>query len=79
MELRFTEDGIKAIADFAFEANENSENLGARRLHGIMEELLEDVSFNADQIQGEVVVDEAFVREHMQHQFDVTALKKYIL
>ena len=79
VELRFTEDGIKAIADFAFEANENSENLGARRLHGIMEELLEDVSFNADQIQGEVVVDEAFVREHMQHQFDVTALKKYIL
>lgn len=79
VDLRFTEDGIKAVADFAFEANENGENLGARRLHGIMEELLEDVSFNADQMRGEVVVDEAFVREHMQHQFDVTALKKYIL
>jgi ATP-dependent HslUV protease ATP-binding subunit HslU len=77
--VKYTDDGIKAIADFAYEANESSENLGARRLHGIMEELLEDVSFNADTVKGEVVVDEAFVLSRMQHKFDVASLKKFIL
>lgn len=77
--IKYTEDGIKAIADFAFEANENSENLGARRLHGIMEELLEEVSFNADQLDGEVMVDSEFVKQRMQQQFDVASLRKFIL
>ncbi len=77
--IRYTDDGIKAIADFAFEANENSENLGARRLHGIMEELLEETSFNADQLDGEVLVDSDFVKQRMQQQFDVASLRKFIL
>ncbi len=77
--LKYTDDGIKAIADFAFEANENGENLGARRLHGIMEELLEEVSFNADSLKGEILVDSEFVNKRMKHQYDVETLKKFIL
>ncbi len=77
--VKYTDDGIKAIADFAYEANENGENLGARRLHGIMEELLEEISFNADSMKGEVLIDNTFVNNRMQHQFDVATLRKFIL
>ncbi len=77
--LTYTEDGVRAIADYAFEANQNGENLGARRLHGIMEQLLEEVSFCADEMQGEVVVDAAYVQAHLERQFDVNTLRKYIL
>ncbi|MBQ9988697.1 MAG: ATP-dependent protease ATPase subunit HslU [Clostridia bacterium] len=75
----YTDDGIKAIADFAFEANENSENLGARRLHGIMEELFEDVSFDAEKYVGELKIDGQFVEQRLLHQFDVAALKRFVL
>ena len=79
VKLTYTEDGVRAIADYAFEANQNGENLGARRLHGIMEQLLEEVSFHADEMQGEVVVDAAYVQAHLERQFDVNTLRKYIL
>ena len=79
VQLTYTEDGVRAIADYAFEANQNGENLGARRLHGIMEQLLEEVSFCADEMQGEIVVDSAYVQAHLERQFDVNTLRKYIL
>ena len=79
VKLVFTEDGAEALATFAYEANENAENLGARRLHGILEQLLEEVSFEADSMQGEVVIDRAYVNARLKHHKDLAALKKYIL
>ena len=79
LQLKFTDDGIDAIAEFAYESNENSENLGARRLQGILEQLLEEVSFEADTMQGEVVIDKEYVESRLKHHMDLAALKKYIL
>ncbi len=79
VDIEFTEDGIKAIADYAFEANENGENLGARRLHTIMENLLEDISFDADSISGKIDITAEFVNKKLKSSFDHEALKRYIL
>src|SRR5574338_217937 len=54
--LRFTDDGIRRIAEIAFEVNERTENIGARRLHTVMERLLESISFEANTRSGENVV-----------------------
>ncbi|HWQ59067.1 MAG TPA: ATP-dependent protease ATPase subunit HslU [Clostridia bacterium] len=79
--LEFTDDALEAIARYAFSANENAENIGARRLHTIVENLLDDISFNASGNHPliKVTVDEAYVREHMSHRFDEQDLQKYIL
>ncbi len=79
--LTFTEDALEAIAKYAYNANENAENIGARRLHTIVENLLDDISFNASGTHPliEVTVDEAYVKEHMKHKFDEQDLQKYIL
>ena len=47
VKLEFTDDGIRRLAEIAFEVNERTENIGARRLHTVMEKLLEDISFDA--------------------------------
>ena len=57
VQLKFTEDGIRRLAEIAFEVNERTENIGARRLHTVMEKLLEDISFDAGNVTGEYVVD----------------------
>ncbi len=79
--LEFTDDALEAIAKYAFQANENNENIGARRLHTIVENLLDDISFNASGGHPliRVTVDEAYVKEHMRHKFDEQDLQKYIL
>lgn len=79
--LEFTDDALETIAGYAFHANENSENIGARRLHTIVENLLDDISFNANGNHPliKVTVDEAYVKEHMSHAFDEQDLQKYIL
>ena len=79
--LQFTDDALSAIAHYAHRANESSENIGARRLHTIMETVLDDISFNAS---GEhplikVVVDENYVKEHLSDEFDGEDLEKFIL
>ena len=79
--LQFTEDALSAIAHYAHRANESSENIGARRLHTILETVLDDISFNAS---GEhplvkVVVDENYVKEHLSDEFDGEDLDKFIL
>lgn len=79
--LEFTDDALETIAKYAFNANENSENIGARRLHTIVENLLGDISFNAsgDHPLTKVTVDKDYVQEHMNHTFDEQDLQKYIL
>ncbi len=77
--IEYTQDGIEAIANFAYEANENAENLGARRLHGILEQLLEEISYEAESIPGNVVIDADYVNTRLKHHVDIAALKKYIL
>ena len=78
--LQFTEDGIREMARFAAALNSRSENLGARRLHGVVEKVVEDVSFRADELAGEtVVVDAEFVR-HRLHDVPLTdEASRYIL
>ena len=81
VKLKFTDEAINELARIAFLENENNENIGARRLHTVMEMLLEDVSFNAsgghDDV--ELVIDKAYVQEHMERATKNLNLRKYIL
>ena len=79
VDLKFTEDAISAIAGIAEEMNATSEDIGARRLHTVMENLLEDVSFNADGEAKEVVIDRAFIENKLGKEMKSKDLKKYIL
>ncbi len=81
IELNFTDGALTAIAQCAFAANEQSDNIGARRLHTIIETLLEDISYNAsgDHPKLEVVVDEKYVHDHLPEDFKTKNLKKFIL
>ena len=78
--VRFTDDGIVAIARIAAEVNEAVENIGARRLSTVMEKLLEDVSFEAEDRQGsEVLVDADYVNGQLASVARNTDLSKYVL
>ena len=78
--IRFTDDGIVAIARIAAEVNEAVENIGARRLSTVMEKLLEDVSFEAEDRQGsEVLVDAAYVDGQLASVAKNVDLSKYVL
>jgi ATP-dependent HslUV protease ATP-binding subunit HslU len=78
--LQFADDGVRRLAEFAFQVNEKTENIGARRLHTVMERLLETVSFEAADRSGETItIDAAYVDQHLA---DLTAdvdLARYIL
>lgn len=79
--LKFTPEAIEQIAAIAVAENENNENIGARRLHTILEMLLDDISFNAGNLETEVevVVDRQYVLEHLDSTIRTLNLKKYIL
>lgn len=80
--LRFDESAIDAIAEAACNANENAEDIGARRLHAIFEQLLEDVSFNAgdeNMPPFELAIDRKYVEEHLKGENRPVELRKYIL
>ena len=78
--LKFTDDAIKEIARIAAEVNERAENIGARRLHTVMEKLLDEVSFDAPEIKGQdVVVDADYVRERLESIIKDEDLSRYIL
>lgn len=79
--LEFTDDAIKEIASVAAAENENSENIGARRLHTIMESLLDDISYNAGNLDSEVTVriDKNYVLEHLDKTIKTLNLRKYVL
>ncbi len=78
--VRFTEGAIGRIADYATLVNERTENIGARRLHTVMEKLLDDVSFNApDLVDKDVTVDEAYVDRMLADIVGNNDLSRYIL
>jgi ATP-dependent HslUV protease ATP-binding subunit HslU len=77
--LEFRPDGIDQIAQFAMQVNEQSENIGARRLHTVLERLLDDVSFAAPEQGGAIVVDAAYVREKLSDVVRDADLSNYIL
>ncbi len=78
--LSFTEDGIERIAEVAFQVNETTENIGARRLHTVMERLLETASFNAADNSGtEIVVNANFVDSNLGDLVQNVDLSRYIL
>ena len=81
IDLKFTQDAIEEIALIAAEMNASSEDIGARRLHTVMENLLEDISFNAGANipLTTVVVDKKYVQEHFATEENNRNLKKYIL
>jgi ATP-dependent HslUV protease ATP-binding subunit HslU len=81
VELKFTEDAIAEIARIAEDMNTTREDIGARRLHTVMENLLEDVSFEAggDTMAREVVIDRNYVIERLGGDTKTKDLKKYIL
>jgi ATP-dependent HslUV protease ATP-binding subunit HslU len=80
IELEFTEDGVHEIARTAALVNERTENIGARRLHTILEKLLEDLSFDAPERRDKhVVIDAAYIRERLADIVKDEDLSRYIL
>ncbi len=80
VELSFSEDGIARIAEIAWQVNESTENIGARRLHTVMERLLETLSFDApDQGRKSVNIDAQYVAEHLDDLIKDEDLTRYIL
>ena len=80
VELSFSADGIKRIAEMGWQVNEKTENIGARRLHTILERLLEEVSYNApDLLEKTVVIDAAYVDRHLTEFVEDEDLSRYIL
>ncbi len=77
--LTFTEDGIRRIAEIAFEVNERTENIGARRLHTVMEKLLEDISFDAGNVTGEHRIDADAVTTRLAALAAREDLARYVL
>jgi len=80
VDIEFTEDALEEIARIAEEANNRTENIGARRLHTVMEKLLEDISFNAPELFGQrIIIDARFVRAKLEGIIKDEELSKYIL
>jgi len=80
LSLEFTEDGVKRIAQSAFDVNESAENIGARRLHTIMERLLEEISFSAPDKSGEsITIDAEYVDNSLSELVKDEDLSRYIL
>jgi ATP-dependent HslUV protease ATP-binding subunit HslU len=80
VDVRFTDDGIRAVARIAAEVNGEVENIGARRLQTVMEKLLEEVSFDAEDRSGtELVVDAAYVESQLASIARNTDLSRYVL
>jgi ATP-dependent HslUV protease ATP-binding subunit HslU len=80
MQLSFTDSGIRRVAEVAFQVNERNENIGARRLHTVMERLLETISFEAADSGGRAVeIDADYVDEHLGELVRDEDLSRYIL
>jgi ATP-dependent HslUV protease ATP-binding subunit HslU len=78
--LVYTPDGIEALADIAFEVNRTTQNIGARRLHTILERVLEDISYQSPEIEGkEVKIDGAYVHGRLRDILQQEDLSKFIL
>ena len=80
LSLSFTDDGISRLAEIAFKVNEKAENIGARRLHTVLERLLENISFEAADRDGQSVsIDSAYVDEQLAELAEDEDLSRYIL
>ncbi|MGW8256060.1 MAG: ATP-dependent protease ATPase subunit HslU [Thermoguttaceae bacterium] len=80
VELIFLDDAVEALAEFAFEVNQSTQNIGARRLYTIMERLLEEVSFEApDMKQGRIEINASYVRQRLADLAEDEDLSKFIL
>lgn len=80
VEIEFTDEAVEEIATMAFMMNEQTENIGARRLHTIMEKLLEDLSFNIPEMdEQKVVIDKEYVREKFREKIHEEDLDRFIL
>ena len=77
--IQFTKDGIRRIAETAWEVNERTENIGARRLHTILERLLEDISFDVGNEKTRLEINAAYVDEHLGELAKNEDLSRYIL
>ncbi len=78
--LTFSEDGVHKIADVAFQVNQRTENIGARRLHTVMERLLDTISFEAPDHSGEsITIDATYVTDHLGDLVEDEDLSRYIL
>lgn len=78
--IKFTEEGVRRIAEVAWHVNERTENIGARRLHTVIERLLEEISFEAADHKGEnIEIDAAYVNRHLEHLVKDEDLSHYIL
>jgi len=78
--LKFTSNGVKRLAEVAYQVNENTENIGARRLHTVLERLLETISFEASEIEGSnIKIDEDYVNKHLAELSKNEDLSRYIL
>ncbi|XXG93731.1 ATP-dependent protease ATPase subunit HslU [Neisseria sp. Ec49-e6-T10] len=75
--LQFTDDGVEQLAHIAWQVNEKTENIGARRLHTVMEKLLEDISFQTK--SGDVVIDKAYVNDKLGEIAQSEDLARYVL
>jgi len=80
VDLEFTEDGIDMLAKLSAEVNASVENIGARRLHTIIEKVLDDISFNASDKSGEkIIIDKSYVQNNLGNLVKDTDLSKFIL
>ena len=79
IEVTFTEEALTRIAELAWQVNENTENIGARRLHTVMERLMDEVSFSAGDTTNSLHVDTAYVNDHLESLVTNQDLSRYIL
>ena len=78
--LSFSENGIRRIAELAWQVNESTENIGARRLHTMLERLLETISFEASDRSGDKVkIDQDYVNKHLDELVENEDYARYIL
>ncbi|ATA25737.1 HslU--HslV peptidase ATPase subunit [Brenneria goodwinii] len=78
--IEFTADGIRRIAEAAWQVNERTENIGARRLHTVLERLIEDISYDASEMSGQnVTIDADYVRSHLDELVADEDLSRFIL
>ena len=80
VDLEFTDDGIDMLAKLSAEINASVENIGARRLHTIIEKVLDDISFNASDKPGEkIIINKSYVEKNLGNLVKDTDLSKFIL
>ncbi|WMY97629.1 MAG: HslU--HslV peptidase ATPase subunit [Arsenophonus sp.] len=80
LNIEFTSDGIQKIAQAAWQVNEKTENIGARRLHTVLEKLMEDISFDANEYNGKIIkIDKKYVSKHLDELISDEDLSRFIL